>query len=40
MVEESTPVKGVALVSYDVFLVGRGCACVLVDRAGTCLSEG
>ena len=37
---ESTPVKGVALVSYDVFLVGGARACVLVDGAGSPLSEG
>ena len=31
---------GVGLVSCDVFLVGRACACVLVDEAGAHLSEG
>jgi len=31
---------GVGLVSCDVFLVGGVCACVLVDGAGSRLSEG
>ena len=31
---------GVGLVSCVVSLVGRACACVLVDRAGSHLSEG
>ena len=30
----------VGLVSCDVFLVWGACACVLVDGAGSCLSEG
>ena len=30
----------VGLVSCDVFLVGGACACVLVDLAGSPLSEG
>ena len=34
------PVDGVGLVSCDVFLVGGACACVLVDGAGSHLSEG
>ena len=33
------PVDGVGLVSCDVFLVGGACACVLVDGAGSHLSE-
>ena len=31
---------GVGLVSCDVFLVGGACACVPVDGAGSCLSQG
>ena len=31
---------GVGLVSCDVFLVGGACACVLVNGAGSHLSEG
>ena len=31
---------GVGLVYCDVFLVGEVCACVLVDGAGSHLSEG
>ena len=31
---------GVGLVSCDVFLVEGACACVLVDGAGSHLSEG
>ena len=31
---------GVGLVPCDVFLVGGACACVLVDGAGSRLSEG
>ena len=30
---------GIGLVSFDVFLVGGTCACVLVDGAGHHLSE-
>ena len=31
---------GTRLVSCDVFLVGGSCACVLIDGAGSHLSEG
>ena len=31
---------GIGLVSCDVFLVGRAYVCVLVDGAGSRLSEG
>ena len=37
---ESAPVDGVGLVSCDVSLAGGACARVLVDAAGSCLSEG
>ena len=30
----------VGLISCDVFLVGEACTCVLVDGAGSHLSEG
>ena len=36
---ESAPLDGFGLVSHDVFLVGGACACVLVDGAGSSLSE-
>ena len=31
---------GVGLMSYTIFLVGGACAFVLVDGAGSCLSQG
>ena len=31
---------GVGLVSYNIFLVGGACGCVLVDGAGSPVSEG
>jgi len=37
---ESAPVDGVGLVSYDIFLVGGACGYVLVDGAGSPVSEG
>ena len=40
LVVEAVPVEGVGLVSCDVFLVSGTCACVLVDGAGSPLSEG
>ena len=40
LVVESAPVDGVGLMSYDIFLVGGACAFVLVDGAGSCLSQG
>ena len=40
MVVDSAPMDGVGLVSCDVFLVSGTCACVLVDGAGSLLSEG
>ena len=39
LVTESAPVEAVGLVSPDVFLVGGACACVLIDGAGSHLSE-
>ena len=39
LVVESASVDGVGLESCDVFLVGGACACVLVDEAGSHLSE-
>ena len=40
LVVESAPMDGVGFVSCDVSLVGGACACVMVDRAGSCLFEG
>ena len=39
LVVESASVDGIGLVSCDVFLVGRACACVLVDGAESRLSQ-
>ena len=39
LVEESATVEGVGLESCDIFLVGGACACVLVEGAGSPLSE-
>jgi len=39
LVVESAPVDGVGFMPYDVFLVGGACAYVLVDGAGSYLSE-
>ena len=37
---ESVPLAGIGPGLCDGFLVGRTCACILVDGAGSCFSGG